>query len=59
MKYKISFCDDIELLVTADSEVEAVKKAKSVKDRLKVADKDWNEDFAKKHPSKKFSKHNF
>lgn len=34
MKYKISFCDDIELLVTADSEVEAVKKAKEVRSKL-------------------------
>lgn len=37
MKYKISFCDDIELLVTADSEVEAVKKAKEVRNKLSDA----------------------
>lgn len=44
MKYKVVLNDDIELLVVADSEVEAVRKAKCVKDAIynhrRVADSD-------------------
>lgn len=38
MKYKITLNDSIELLVVADSEVEAVKKAKEVRSKLGDAD---------------------
>lgn len=44
MKYRVVLNDDIELLVVADSEVEAVRKAKCVKDAIynhkRVADSD-------------------
>ena len=38
MKYKVTLNDGVELLVTADKEVEAVRRAKEIKDKLSVED---------------------
>lgn len=37
MKYKVTLNDSVELLILADSDVEAVRKAKSIKDALSNA----------------------
>lgn len=37
MKYKVSLNDSIDLIVAADSEIEAVHKAKAVKDAMKLS----------------------
>lgn len=34
MKYKVTLNDGVELLITADKEVEAVRRAKEIKDQL-------------------------
>ena len=38
MKYKVTLNDGIELLITADKEVDAVRRAKEIKDKLSIAD---------------------
>ena len=40
MKYRVSLNDSMDLVVVADSEVEAVRKAKTVKDALSTFVKD-------------------
>lgn len=42
MKFRVTFLDNVDLLIEADKEIDAVRKARELKDKLSVVNTDYN-----------------